>query len=153
MEVCRFRLCRQASRQAPFKIEFPKNLPTPPPAPRFIESTTRGERAAESAAAESRSDDKGRDAFSRSEKWLPPMPQCEFDKWKNRHDKILRFAAYVSQLKAWTALGSDAFSFETGQSISWSTEIYMSNLKPLQQVRASRLLAMLQSTFAALECM
>ena len=48
---------------------FPKHLPTPPPAPKFIESTTRVERSSESAPADSQSEDKERDMFSIAFVW------------------------------------------------------------------------------------
>ena len=111
-----------------------------PTAPKYIESTTRVERSLEGAPAESRSEDKERDMFSKSDKWLPAMPQPDFSAWKSRQEEILQFSQYIGSLKAWSALGSDTFSYEIRQSIQWGSEIFMSSLKPAQQVRASRLM-------------
>lgn len=50
----------------------------PPPAPKFIESTTRVERNAESAPAKNRGEHEERDMFSKSDMWLPAAPQPDF---------------------------------------------------------------------------
>ena len=76
--------------------------------------------------------------------WLGKIPllvQTEVSTvaaWKTKRDEILRFADDLSRPKAWTALGSDAFSAKIGQAVSWNAEIYISNLKRAQQVHATR---------------
>ena len=98
---------------------------------------------------ERRDDDEreGRDIFSKSEKWLPPMPTIDFGKWRNRADEVLGFSDYVQALRAWVSLGSDIFAWEISQCIGWEQEIHMSVLKPAQQTRSARLLAILIQTF------
>ena len=57
----------------------------------------------------------GRDIFSKSEKWLPPMPVIDFSKWRTRADEVLGFSDYVQALRAWVSLGSDIFAWEISQ--------------------------------------
>ena len=89
----------------------------------------------------------GRDIFSKSEKWLPPMPTVDFRNWKTRADEVLGFSDWVQALRAWVSLGSDIFAWEIAQCIGWEQEIHMSVLKPAQQTRSARLLAILIQTF------
>ena len=89
----------------------------------------------------------GRDIFSKSEKWLPPMPTIDFSKWRNRADEVLGFSDWVQALRAWVSLGSDIFAWEISQCIGWEQEIHMAVLKPAQQTRSARLLAILIQTF------
>ena len=53
----------------------------------------------------------------------------------------------MNQFKSWIALASDTFAFEIESAIRHPEELHMGGLKPAQQVRASRLLAMLQQIF------
>eukprot|EP00435_Cladocopium_sp_Y103_P041939 s1599_g11.t1 len=89
----------------------------------------------------------GHDIFSKSEKWLPPMPTIDLSKWRNRADEVLGFSDWVQSLRAWVSLGSDIFAWEISQSIGWEQEIHMAVLKPAQQTRSARLLAILIQTF------
>ena len=98
--------------------------------------------------AASRAEEREKDVFTRSEKWLPAMPLPGFSKWsKSRQEEILCFAEYMNQFKSWIALASDTFAFEIESAIRHPEELHMGGLKPAQQVRASRLLAMLQQIF------
>ena len=98
--------------------------------------------------AASRAEEREKDVFTRSEKWLPAMPLPDFSKWsKSRQEEILCFAEYMNQFKSWIALASDTFAFEIESAIRHPEELHMGGLKPAQQVRASRLLAMLQQIF------
>ena len=45
----------------------------------------------------------GRDIFSKSEKWLPPMPTVDFRNWKTRADEVLGFSDWVQALRAWVS--------------------------------------------------
>ena len=127
---------------------FPKNVPPPPPLPSRVNETTQAVPNQELSEREREKDkEQVRDVFSKSDKWLPAMPTIEFSKWKSRQDEILGFADYVSSLKAWVSLGSDVFAWEIECCLSWTQEIHMSALKPQQQVRSARLLAILIQTF------
>ena len=42
----------------------------------------------------------GRDIFSKSEKWLPPMPTVDFRNWRTRADEVLGFSDWVQALRA-----------------------------------------------------
>ena len=89
----------------------------------------------------------GRGIFSKSEKWLPPMPTIDFSRWRTRADEVLGFSDWVQALRAWVFLGSDIFAWEIAQCIGWEQEIQMAVLKPAQQTRSARLLAFLTQTF------
>ena len=98
--------------------------------------------------AASRAEEREKDVFTKSEKWLPAMPLPDFSKWsKSRQEEILCFSEYMNQFKSWIALASDTFAFEIESAIRHPEELHMGGLKPAQQVRASRLLAMLQQIF------
>ena len=56
--------------------------------------------------------------------------------------------AYVQSLKSWVALASDAFEWELESALGWPQELHMTNLKPAQQLRSARLLAILTQAFA-----
>ena len=62
-------------------------------------------------------------------------------------DEVLGFSDWVQALRAWVSLGSDIFAWEIAQCIGWEQEIHMSVLKPAQQTRSARLLAILIQTF------
>ena len=53
----------------------------------------------------------------------------------------------MSQFRSWIALASDVFAFEIESAIRHPDELHMGGLKPAQQLRSSRLLAMLQQIF------
>ena len=80
--------------------------------------------------------------------WLLAMPLPDFSKWsKSCQEEILVFSEYMSQFRSWIALASDVFAFEIESSIRHPDELHMGGLKPAQQLRSSRLLAMLQQIF------
>ena len=92
----------------------------------------------------------GRDIFSKSDKWLPPMPTIDFShfsRWRTRADEVLGFSDWVQALRAWVSLGSDVFAWEIAQCIGWEQEIHMAVLRPAQQTRSARLLAIPIQTF------
>ena len=91
---------------------------------------------------------KRRHRMTKSEKWLPPLPKCEHGTWKTREQEILGFAGYVQSLRSWVALASDTFGWELESALSWPHELHMTNLKPAQQLRSARLLAILTQAFA-----
>ena len=98
--------------------------------------------------AASRAEEREKDIFTKSEKWLPAMPLPDFSKWtKSRQEEILCFSEYMSQFRSWIALASDVFAFEIESAIRHPDELHMGGLKPAQQLRSSRLLAMLQQIF------
>ena len=98
--------------------------------------------------AASRAEEREKDIFTKSEKWLPAMPLPDFSKWsKSRQEEILCFSEYMSQFRSWIALASDTFAFEIESAIRHPEELHMGGLKPAQQLRSSRLLAMLQQIF------
>eukprot|EP00434_Breviolum_minutum_P015132 symbB.v1.2.013345.t1/scaffold939.1/size150197/1 len=98
--------------------------------------------------AASRAEEREKDIFTKSEKWLPSMPLPDFSKWtKSRQEEILCFSEYMSQFRSWIALASDVFAFEIESAIRHPDELHMGGLKPAQQLRSSRLLAMLQQIF------
>ena len=98
--------------------------------------------------AASRAEEREKDIFTKSEKWLPAMPLPDFSKWtKSRQEEILCFSEYMSQFRSWIALASDVFAFEIESAIRRPDELHMGGLKPAQQLRSSRLLAMLQQIF------
>ena len=98
--------------------------------------------------AASRAEEREKDIFTKSEKWLPAMPLPDFSKWsKSRQEEILCFSEYMSQFRSWIALASDVFAFEIESAIRHPDELHMGGLKPSQQLRSSRLLAMLQQIF------
>ena len=75
------------------------------------------------------------------------LPTVDFRNWRTRADEVLGFSDWVQALRAWVSLGSDIFAWEIAQSIGWEQEIHMSVLKPAQQTRSARLLAILIQTF------
>ena len=98
--------------------------------------------------AASRAEEREKDIFTKSEKWLPAMPLPDFSKWsKSRQEEILCFSEYMRQFRSWIALASDTFAFEIESAIRHPEELHMGGLKPAQQLRSSRLLAMLQQIF------
>ena len=98
--------------------------------------------------AASRAEEREKDIFTKSEKWLPAMPLPDFSKWsKSRQEEILCFSEYMGQFRSWIALASDVFAFEIESAIRHPDELHMGGLKPAQQLRSSRLLAMLQQIF------
>ena len=91
--------------------------------------------------AASRAEEREKDIFTKSEKWLPAMPLPDFSKWsKSRQEEILCFSEYMSQFRSWIALASDTFAFEIESAIRHPEELHMGGLKPAQQLRSSRLL-------------
>ena len=71
----------------------------------------RGRGTAQNTQGEASSQD-DRDVFTKSEKWLPPLPKCEHGTWKTREQEILGFAGYVQSLRSSVALASDTFGWE-----------------------------------------
>ena len=130
---------------------FPRNNVDLPPGlqqspPRMVSEVHQAAGSAQNTQGEAPREE--RDVFTRSEKWLPPLPKCEHGSWKTRQDEILGFASYVQSLKSWVALASDTFGWELESSLGWPHELRMSVLKPAQQLRSARLLAILIQAFA-----
>ena len=131
---------------------FPRNTVEQPPGlqqspQRLISEVRQGQGTAQNTQGEASSQD-DRDVFTKSEKWLPPLPKCEHGTWKTREQEILGFAGYVQSLRSWVALASDTFGWELESALSWPHELHMTNLKPAQQLRSARLLAILTQAFA-----
>ena len=131
---------------------FPRNTVEQPPGlqqspQRVISEVRQGQGTAQNTQGEASSQD-DRDVFTKSEKWLPPLPKCEHGTWKTREQEILGFAGYVQSLRSWVALASDTFGWELESALSWPHELHMTNLKPAQQLRSARLLAILTQAFA-----
>jgi len=126
-------------------VEQPPGLQQSPQ--RLISEVQQGQGTAQSTQGETSSRD-DRDVFTGSEKWLPPLPKCEHGSWKTRQEEILGFASYVQSLKSWVALASDTFGWELESALGWPHELHMTNLKPAQQLRSARLLAILTQAFA-----
>ena len=61
--------------------------------------------------------------------------------------KSLDFRSGFQALRAWVSLGSDIFAWEIAQCIGREQEIHMPVLKPSQQTRSARLLAILIQMF------
>ena len=126
-------------------MEQPPGLQQSPQ--RLISEVRQGQGTAQNTQGEASSQD-DRDVFTKSEKWLPPLPKCEHGTWKTREQEILGFAGYVQSLRSWVALASDTFGWELESALSWPHELHMTNLKPAQQLRSARLLAILTQAFA-----
>ena len=98
--------------------------------------------------AASRAEEREKDFFSKNEKWLPAMPLPELSKWsKSRQEEILCFSEYMSQFRSRIALASDTFAFEIESALRHPDELHMGGSKPAQELRSSRLLAMLKPIF------
>ena len=131
---------------------FPRNTVEQPPGlqqspQRLISEVRQGQGTAQNTQGEASSQG-DRDVFTKSEKWLPPLPKCEHGTWKTREQEILGFAGYVQSLRSWVALASDTFGWELESALSWPHELHMTNLKPAQQLRSARLLATLTQALA-----
>ena len=126
-------------------MEQPPGLQQSPQ--RLVSEVRQGQGTAQNTQGEASSQD-DRDVFTKSEKWLPPLPKCEHGTWKTREQEILGFAGYVQSLRSWVALASDTFGWELESALSWPHELHMTNLKPAQQLRSARLLAILTQAFA-----
>ena len=51
--------------------------------------------------AASRAEEREKDIFTKSEKWLPAMPLSDFSKWtKSRQEEILCFSEHMSQFRS-----------------------------------------------------
>ena len=75
--------------------------------------------------AASRAEEREKDVFTKSEKWLPAMPLPDFSKWsKSRQEEILCFSEYMNQFKSWIALASDTFAFEIESAIRPPEELH-----------------------------
>ena len=116
-------------------LEQPPGLQQSPQ--RLISEVRQGQGTAQNTQGEASSQD-DRDVFTKSEKWLPPLPKCEHGTWKTREQEILGFAGYVQSLRSWVALASDTFGWELESALSWPHELHMTNLKPAQQLRSAR---------------
>ena len=113
----------------------------------WLVKVRQGKGTAQDTQGEASSQD-DRDVFTKSEKWLPPLPKCEHGTWKTREQEILGFAGYVQSLRSWVALASETFGWELESALSWPHKLHMTNLKPAQQLRSARLLAILTQAFA-----
>ena len=92
---------------------FPRNTVEQPPGlqqspQRLISEVRQGQGTAQNTQVKRRHRMTG-DVFTKSEKWLPPLPKCEHGTWKTREQEIWGFAGYVQSLRSWVALASDTF--------------------------------------------
>lgn len=92
--------------------------------------------------------DKHLDVFSKAEKWLPNFPVPKTSQWVSRETEITGFHEFLNDLRAWAALASAALASEISQAARWPQEIVMSQLRPEQQTRSTRLLSILKSCFS-----
>ena len=53
-----------------------------------------------------------RDVFARSDKWLPSLPTIDFSSWKDRISEALGFLTWMEKLTSWVGLGSEVFPNE-----------------------------------------
>ena len=123
------------NKVTPVRPSYPPRGGSPPGLPQ------RGERNQDSEERD------GCDMFSKSEKWLPPMPIIDCSRWRTRAEEVLQFSDWVQALRAWVSLGSDIFAWEIATCIGWEQEFHMSVLRPAQQTRSARLLAIFIQTF------
>ena len=89
----------------------------------------------------------GLDVLSKTEKWLPGLPKALVETWKDREAEITGFLDFVTELRAWASLVSPKFAAEIHNATQCQGEILMASLTREQQARASRLVAILQSSF------
>lgn len=85
------------------------------------------------------SDDSDHNPFRRSERWMPPLPQCNHQQWKKRTDEVFGFIAYCHDLATWVGFGSDEFGKEVLYAVRQDSEILTSTLSKAQNTRAVRL--------------
>ena len=90
----------------------------------------------------------GLDALSKTEKWLPGLPKCPHETWKDRESEIAGFHDYLGELRTWASLVSPQFAAEIAAASTMTTEIVLAALSREQQSRAGRLLSILRSAFA-----
>ena len=88
------------------------------------------------------------DLFNKTDMKLPPCPTPKVESWKDRESEITGFHDFIGDLRAWAALASADFAAEIFDSARAVSEIDSSYLSREQQVRGSRLLAILKSCFA-----
>ena len=88
------------------------------------------------------------DLFHKTDMKLPPCPTPKVETWRDRENEITGFHDFIGDLRAWAALASSHFAAEIFDATRAVSEIDMSYLSKEQQVRGSRLLAILKSCFA-----
>ena len=93
--------------------------------------------------------DREKDVFSRTEKWLAPAPTPAVEAWKSREQEILGWNEYLSHLIAWASQASETFATEIQQASKWHTMISLNTLSVQQRSRASRLFAILKAAFSS----
>ena len=89
----------------------------------------------------------GKDAFSRSEKWLGAPPTPGFEGWETRGDEILGMNQYLQELVRLANQGSVDYGREIAQAASWATQIDWTTLTRNQQTRGVRLFSVLKAAF------
>ena len=89
------------------------------------------------------------DLFSKTDMKLPACPIPKTEQWKDREGEIMGFHDFVSNHRGWAALASSDFACEINDSCRAVSEIHVSMLTREQQVRSSRLLAILKSCFSS----
>jgi len=89
------------------------------------------------------------DLFSKTDMKLPACPIPKTEQWKDREGEIMGFHDFVSNHRGWAALASSDFACEINDSCRAVSEIHVSMLTREQQVRSSRLQAILKSCFSS----
>ena len=92
-------------------------------------------------------DDSGHNPFKRSERWMPPMPQCNHAQWKKRTDEVFGFIAYCHDLASWVSFGSDEFGREVLYAVRQDSEILTSSVTKAQNTRSIRLMSIIKAAF------
>ena len=92
-------------------------------------------------------DDSDHNPFKRSERWMPPMPQCNHGQWKKRTDEVFGFIAYCHDLASWVSFGSDEFGKEVLYAVRQDSEILTSSLTKAQNTRSIRLMSIIKAGF------
>ena len=93
------------------------------------------------------SEDSDHNPFKRSERWMPPLPQCNHQQWKKRTEEVFGFIAYCHDLATWVNFGSDEFGKEVLYAVRQDSEILTSSLSKAQNTRAIRLMSILKAAF------
>ena len=91
-----------------------------------------------------------RDVFARSDKWLPSLPTIDFSSWKDRISEALGFLTWMEKLTSWVGLGSEVFPNELMHAVKTQEEsrLKQDRLTVEQQKRSTRLMHILRQTFA-----
>ena len=85
--------------------------------------------------------------FKRSERWMPSVPTPSFSDWKTRPIEITGFLNWLSDLAAWTGLGSNAYPGEIMMCVKEVEPLGWHRLDANQITRSVRLLSILKVCF------